>query len=220
MRRTLLVIPLAVLAMVGGAATHAFAQETNSARGTVTAVGADSVTIKVRGADMKFSVDDKTTVEAAGAGTKGRQAVAAGKTGPKLSEVVKAGQPVEVSYHNVGGTLHAARIRAVTSADGSVGDAKPVAKTSNGTVKSLTANAFTISGSSGGGGLFSQTFTVDRTTKVIGKGVGTAVAAKGGKDVMTELVKPGDHVSVSYHELGKALHAAEVRVTVKAAGTK
>jgi hypothetical protein len=187
----------------------------------VTAIGADSVTVKVREADMKFGVDDKTMVEAVGAGTKSRAAEAAGKAGPKLSEVVKPGQAVEVSYHDVGGKLHAARIRAVSSVGtGGVTEAKPAAKTSNGTVKSLAGNVLTISGTSGGGATFSQTFAVDSTTKVIGKGVGTAVAAKGGKDAITDLVKAGDKVSVSYQEAGSTLHADEIRVTVKAGGTK
>jgi hypothetical protein len=184
----------------------------------VTAIGADSVTVKVREADMKFSVDDKTMVEAVGAGTKSRAAEAAGKSGPKLSEVVKPGQAVEVSYHDVGGKLHAARIRAVSSVGtGGVTEAKPEVKTSNGTVKSVSGTVLTISGTSGGGATFSQSFTVDTTTRVIGKGIGTATAPQGGKGQISDLVKAGDTVSVSYQEAGSTLHAAEIRVTVKAA---
>jgi hypothetical protein len=221
MKRTLLALPLAALAIVGWPAVNAAAQETKTARGIVTAIGANSVTIRVREVNMTFAVDAKTMVEAVGAGTKTRQAESAGKAGPTLTEVVKTGQPVEVSYRLAGGKLHAARIKAVSSAgSGSVADAKPEAKTSTGTVKSLSGNALTISGSSGGGATFSQTFTVDGTTKVIGKGVGTAVAKKGGRDAIIDLVKTGDHVSVSYHETGKTLHAAEVRVTVRAGGTR
>jgi hypothetical protein len=78
----------------------------------------------------------------------------------------------------------------------------------------------TISGNSGSGATFTQTFTIDGSTKVIGKGAGTAAAAAGGKTVVTDLVGTGDHVSVTYHAAGNALHAAEIRVTNKAAASK
>jgi hypothetical protein len=185
----------------------------------VTAIGADSVTVKAGTADMKFMVDAKTTIEAVGAGTASRAAQAEGKPGPKLSEVIKVGQAVEVSYREAGGTLQASRIRGVSSVGaggGGVVAASPSTKTSNGTVKSLAGSALTISGSSGGGATFEQTFAIDGTTKVIGKGVGTATAPTGGRGQLSELVKPGDTVSVSYHETGSTLHAAEIRVTVKA----
>ena len=69
-------------------------------------------------------------------------------------------------------------------------------------MNSVTATSMTISGSSGGGATFTQTFTIDSGTTVIGKGVGTALASKGGKDTITDLVKSGDRVSVSYTEKG------------------
>jgi hypothetical protein len=222
MRRTLLALPLAALAIVASPTVNA-AQATKVVRGTVTAIGAASVTIQISEANMTFSVDDKTLVEAVGAGTKARQASSAGKPGLKLTDVVKTGQPVEVSYHGTGAKLRASRIRAVsgTGVSGRMADAAPAARTSTGTVKSLSGNALTISGTSGGGATFSQTFTVDGTTKVIGKGVGTAVAQKSGKDAFTDLVRTGDHVSVSYNQMGgTTLHAAEVRITLRAGGTK
>ena len=71
---------------------------------------------------------------------------------------------------------------------------------------------------SGGNGdvSFTQTFVVEGTTKVIGKGFGTAAAKSGGKLPATDLLASGDRVLVSYHELGQALHAADVRVIAKA----
>jgi hypothetical protein len=48
------------------------------------------------------------------------------------------------------------------------------------------------------------------------KGAGTAAAAKGGKAPFTEIIKAGDHVTVSYHVKGDALHASDVHVTMKA----
>src|SRR5262245_28119008 len=112
MRRALLV-PLAVVFLVGWS-LPATAQDTKTVRGTVSALANDSITIKAGSADMKFSVDDKTVVEAVGAGTKARAAATAGKAGPKLSEVVKVGQAVEVSYSG----NHASKIRRVASLGG------------------------------------------------------------------------------------------------------
>jgi hypothetical protein len=226
MKRTLIALALGALAVVGWPTNQLLAQDTKMARGTVTALGADSLTVKVGEQEMKFSVDAKTNVEAVGAGTRTRQAQAAGQAGPKLSEVVKVGQPVAVSYHEVGGSLHAARIRAIASvpsgagAGAGAGAAAAGAKTANGTVKTITPTSMTITGSSGSGATFTQTFTIDSSTKVIGKGAGTASAAAGGKTVVTDLVGNGDHVSVTYHAAGNALHAAEIRVTMKTGPTK
>ena len=111
MRRLLLAVPLAALSVVGWPTTHALAQDTKTSRGTLTAMGADSVTVKVGMADMKFMVDAKTTVEAPGASTKTRQAAAAQKAAPKLGELLKVGDAVEVSYSDMAGSLHAAKIR-------------------------------------------------------------------------------------------------------------
>jgi hypothetical protein len=226
MKRTLIALALLALAVVGWPTTQLRAQETKMARGTVTALAADSVTVKVGDQEMKFGVDAKTNVEAVGAGTKTRQAQAAGQPGAKLSEVVKVGQPVAVSYHEMGGSLHASRIRAIASVPGAGATATAGAaaaggaKTATGTVKSVAATSMTITGSSGSGATFTQTFTIDSSTKVIGKGAGTAAAAAGGKTAITDLVGNGDHVSVTYHAAGNALHAAEVRVTMKSGPTK
>jgi len=95
MRRTFVALALGALVVAGWPTTPAFAQDTKTARGSVTALAADSISVKVQGVDMKFAVDPKTTVEARGAGTKGKAAERAGMPGPKLSEVVKVGDNVE-----------------------------------------------------------------------------------------------------------------------------
>ena len=213
MRRLLLAVPLAVFSVVGWPAPHALAQSTKSARGTVTAMAADSVTVKVGATDMKFTVDETTSVEAPGAGGKSRQATAAGKAGPKLGEILKVGQAVEISYHEMGGTMHASAIRQVSSAGS---DGVP-AKSSIGKVTAVTATSLAIAGSASGGAAFTQSFTIDPKTVVTGRGAGTAAAAKGGKTAATDLVGVGDTVSVSYREEGTTLHASNVRVTAKAA---
>jgi len=222
MRRTLLALVVAAIAIVSWSTTDVLAQNTsantNRTRGTVSALGADSITVKVRDQEMKFNVTPRTIVEAKGAGTKERAAEAAGKAGPKLSEVVKTGDAVEVSFVDApGGALRATHIRAVAGA-GASSEAKPTEMVASGTVKSIAANTLTISGSAGGGATFTQSFTIDPGTKVVAKGAGTAAAAKGGKLAITEALGVGDRVSVSYHDAGNALQASEVRVTVKAAG--
>lgn len=217
MRQTIVALALTA-AVAGWASPTALAQsaKAKTARGTVTAMAADSVTVKVANVDMTFTVDGKTEVVAAGAGTKGREAQKAGASGPKLADVVKVGQPVQVTYRDMGGTLHAARIRAMLTAGPD--PAAPGTKSSNGTVQSVSATSLTISGSSGGGATFTQSFAIDSRTKVVGKGAGTAAAAKGGKIAITDLVANGDSVSVSYSEAGTTLHASEVRVMMKGAG--
>jgi hypothetical protein len=216
MRRLFLVLAVTALVAAGWPPTQVLAQESSKARGTISTLAGDSVTVKVRDQEMKFRVDAKTVVEAKGAGTKERQAEAAGKPGPKLSEVVKPGDAVEITYVDAaGGALRATHIRSILSV-GNTGDAKPSELVSNGTVKSVAANTITISGSLGAGATFTQAFAVDPSTKVIAKGAGTAAAAKGGKLALTEAVAPGDRVSVSYHEGAGALQASEVRVTMKA----
>lgn len=221
MRRMLFALPLVTMvAVVGWASAYTTAQEAKTARGTVKALAADSVTVTVGSQEMKFTVDSKTMVEATGAGTQTRQAVAAGRAGPKLADVVKTGQAVEVSYHEAGGTMHATQIRLIRSTGatgGSVTEAKPAAESSSGTVQTVTATSMTITGSGGSGATFTQTFTIDANTKVIGVGAGTATVASGGRVAITALVGAGDKVSVSSRQVGSTLAATEVRVTTKMA---
>jgi hypothetical protein len=215
MRPTLFALTLTALSIVSWPTAPAVAQDAKVARGTIAAIGGQSVTVKVGDQDMKFSIDSKTTVEARGASTQSRRAVAAGKPGPHLDQVLQAGQSVAVTYNDMAGTLHATDIKAVPKAGASNVSAKAAMK-SSGVVKSIGLDWITINGHSGGGSSFEQTFKIDPGTKVFGKGAGTAVAAKGGKAPFTDLVASGDHVSVSYHKMGKALVASDVHVTMKA----
>jgi len=218
MKRTLLALTVAALGIVNWPTAQAFAQGSGSkgmARGTISAVGANSVTLKVRDEEMKFDVTSQTLVEAKGAGTKTRRAKAAGNPGAKLTDVLKAGQAVELNYLEAdAGALQATKIRAVSSA-GHESAPKPSEMISNGIVKSISNDALTISGSAGAGAKFTQSFAIDGSTKVIVKGGSTASAATGGKLVITKAVAEGDRVSVSFHEAGTGLQASEVRVTVK-----
>lgn len=115
MRRTILALPLAVFTIAALLATQAHAQDPKKARGKVTAMTATSVSLDAAGTPMSFAVDEKTKVEAPGAGTATRRAEAAGKPGVKLADVIKTGDAVEVSYHDVGGKMQASMIRKVSS---------------------------------------------------------------------------------------------------------
>jgi hypothetical protein len=216
MRPTLVALAF-TLAVASWPASPASAQtaKAKTARGTVTALAADTVTVKVADTEMTFTVDGKTNVVAAGAGTKERAAKETGAAGPKLADVIKVGQPVSVSYHDVGGKMHAASITAVRSVGTAAGADPAAATSSRGTVQSVSATSMTINGSSGSGAKFTQTFTIDPTTTVVGKGAGTA--SKGAKVPITDLIANGDTVAVSYRTVGTTLHASDVRVTAKAA---
>ena len=215
MRRTTVVFVVAAILVVGGLGGRLAAQETKSARGTVTALGADSITVKAGAQDLVLAVDSKTVLTAAGAGTADRRAEAAGKAGPRLSDFVKVGDAVAVRYQETGGRMRAANIQKVPSAgDGGAATADDRAMTSSGTVASVTGTTFTISGNTGGGGTFTQSFTVTRETTVVAAGAGTASAKSGGL-AFTAAVGVGDQVTVSYKKMGDALHAESVRVTAK-----
>jgi hypothetical protein len=205
MRRS---IALAAALLV--AAPLASAQEPKTAKGTVAAIGGSSVTIRAGMTEMKFIVDDRTLVEAPGAGTKARRATEKGKSGPHLADVIKAGQAVEVGYQDLGGSYHADSVRRISSAGGGM------PTKSSGTVAAISGNALTISGSGRAGAVFTQTFLIDDRTQVVGKGIGTKASASGGKSSFLDLVGLGDTVSVSYRDEWGSLHASDVRVTGKA----
>ena len=207
---------MAVL-IVGGIAAQAAAQGTKSARGTVTAMAGDTITVKAAERELKFTVDSKTVLTASGAGTADRKADAAGKPGPRLSDFVKVGDAVEVTYQETGSTMRASDIRRVATPGGGGGSMSGErSETANGTVDSISGSTLVISGSVSGGGTFKQSYTVDATTMVVAMGASTAANAKGGKITLTDFVGVGDQVTVNYRKAGTGLHADEIRVRSKA----
>ena len=219
MRSALLAVTLAALSLIYWPAT-ASAQEQRVAKGVVSEIGGTSLTVKVGGELMTFGADEKTQVEGRGAGTKSRQIMATGKPGPHLSDVLKVGQSVAVSYRDRAGKPYASLIRTIASAGDAGGSVKTASDMrSAGTVKAIGGDSITIVGASGGGSTFTQTFVVSSATKVVGKGAGTAAAANGGRAPFTDLIKAGDKVSISYHKVGDALRASDVRVTMKGSGS-
>jgi hypothetical protein len=196
-----------------GLTAQAAAQDTRSARGTVTAVGGDSITVKAGDRELKFTIDAKTVLTASGAGTAERRADAAGKPGLRVADFVKAGDAVEVTYQETG--MRATNIRRVSSPGGGGGSVSgDRAETANGTVDSLTASSLVISGSTGSAS-FKQTFAIDASTRVVAVGASTAAAGKGGKVVLSDFVGVGDQVTVTYRKAGSGVHADEVRVRSK-----
>ena len=212
MKRLIAMLGCAVL--LAAAPPAAMAQGTKTVKGSVTAVGADSITVKVGGKDMTFAVDAKTHVVAPGGSTKTREAKAEGKAGPMLTDVVKTGQAVEVSYHEQG--MHAATIQRIAEvpATATAGSAPaPKAQTAAGVVSAVTGSSLTIKGKAG-----DVTFTVDPKTTVSGTGIGTAarkMGEAGAKPTIPDLVHEGDSVSVTYHDMDGTKHASVVRIVRK-----
>ena len=216
MKRLIAMLGCAVL--LAAVPPAAMAQGTKTVKGSVTTVGADSITVKVGGKDMTFAVDAKTHVVAPGGSTKTREAKAEGKAGPMLTEVVKTGQAVEVSYHEKG--MHAATIQRIADVPAApaatAGPAAPAAakaQTAAGVVSAVSGSSLTVKGKAG-----DVTFTVDNKTTVSGTGIGTAarkMTEAGAKPTITDLVHDGDSVSVTYHDVDGAKHASVVRIVRK-----
>jgi hypothetical protein len=87
---------------------------------------------------------------------------------------------------------------------------KAKSMTASGTVKSVSGDSLVVTSSGK-----DMTFTMDGTTKFVGKGLSTKSTAKGGKLTATDAVAAGDMVSVTYHDMGGKMHAANVRITNK-----
>jgi Domain of unknown function (DUF5666) len=87
---------------------------------------------------------------------------------------------------------------------------KPKAMSAVGAVKSVSADSLVVTV-----GAKDMTFTLDSTTKFVGKGLSTK--SGGAPMKATEAVAPHDQVRVSYHDMSGTLHAAQVSITSKAA---
>jgi len=214
MKRLIAMLGCAALAV----ATPALAQ-TKTVKGSVTNVGANTITVSVAGKDMTFNVDTKTTVVARGASTKSREAQAAGKTGPGITDVLKSGEAVEVVYHEK--EMHADTVRAIAAVpppppapkSEAAAAPKPKAMTATGVVSAVTGSSLTVKEKTG-----DATFSVDSKTVVMGKGLGTAgkkLMEAGGKPTLGDFLKDGDTVSVTYHDMNGAKTASTVRIVQK-----
>ncbi|HEX2339404.1 MAG TPA: DUF5666 domain-containing protein [Vicinamibacterales bacterium] len=221
MRRAFIGIVAGVVAVVF-TAPAALAQDTKSVRGTVTAVSGNSITVKAAGKDYTIAIDKTTEVEAPGGGTAQRAAQKAGEAGIHVADVIKVGSGVEVRYHDMGGTLHAARIRGgLPPSEGSTSEDKPdkpKSTTVSGTVTAVANDSITVST-----GPSAATFAIDKNTKIIGEGVGTLSRKlkEAGKGMTaTDAIGMGDHVSVTFAEAGGAKTASSINITRKGGKTE
>jgi len=92
------------------------ADKTLSADGVVSAVSADSLTVKGKQAQWTFAVDKDTRVSGSGASRK-TAALKNDKKPALITEYVKVGDTVTVKYHD-GATKHAADVLVRTSLPG------------------------------------------------------------------------------------------------------
>ena len=221
MRRAFIGIAAGLFAVVA-TAPAALAQDTKWVRGTVTAVTGSSITVKAKGKEYTFTIDKTTEVEAPGGGTAQRAAQKAGEAGISVADVVKAGTGAEVRYHDMGGTLHAARIRGgLPPSEGSTSDDAPAAAKStsaSGTVSAITNDSVTVTS-----GANSWVLAIDKNTKIIGEGVGTLSRKlkEAGKGMTaTDAIGVGDSVSVSFSEAGGGKTASSINITRKAPKTE
>ena len=211
MRRAVLLVAAALVALSVQPANGA--PEEKWARGTISAIGADSLTLTVKAETMTFTVDKDTQVITPGGGTKTRQTQAMTGEKPKLADLFKVGDNVEVRYTEADGKMHAALIRggvsapAMTSGEGT--------KRLEGVVTAVTGTSLTIKPKEGD----AVTFVIDEKVRITGTGLSTMTrekAAAGAKGVLTEAVAVGDTVDVSYKAMGEMKHASHVQVVKKA----
>jgi len=113
--KRLLVFSLGALLFAGPAFAQAkagdkaAATKTLTASGKVSAVAADSVSVKGKDAEWTFAVDKATTVVAKGASHK-MAAMSADRKPAVVTEFVHVGDDVTVKYHDLGATKHAGTI--------------------------------------------------------------------------------------------------------------
>jgi hypothetical protein len=201
-------VAVAVLSL--GVGVGSAGAQTREARGNVVAVSSSSLTVKAGARDLTFVVNADTQVQAVGAGRQTRKVREAGGSGISITEFVKTGRPVLVTYREANGRNQAVVVRPISSA-GSAESQTNAAKIASGTVTSVTASALTINRDGK-----DLTFAVDAATKVAATGAGKATRAAGGRIAITDLVGKGDAVSVTYRDAGTAMNASQVRVRIKA----
>jgi hypothetical protein len=118
MKRLMLLV-LGGLLVSGSAFAQATAAKTSektmTAAGSVTAVTADSLTVKGKSGEWTFAVDKDTHVGVAGA-TRKTAALKDNKVPAAITEYVKVGDSVTVKYHDAGATKHAVDVRVRSSA--------------------------------------------------------------------------------------------------------
>ena len=109
MKRLMMLFVAVLLAAAPAFAQDKASSKTMSATGKVSAVTADSVTVKGKDAEWTFGVDKGTTVVAKG-GSHKMAAMKADKKPTLITDFVAVGDDVSVKYHDMGATKHAATV--------------------------------------------------------------------------------------------------------------
>jgi hypothetical protein len=214
MRRALATFSAALMT-VALVAAPAAAQE-KTAKGKITALDGASITVDAKGQPMTFVVDAATTtVIATGAGTVAREAAKTTGDKPKLTDVLKMGDNVEIAYTEAGGKMTAKTIRKIAAVpDAAAAAAAP--KRLEGVVSEVSGSSISVKPATGD----AMTFMVDAKVRVTGAGLGTMSREKqatGAAVTLTDAVAAGDTVEVTYSASGDMKHATAVRVIKKAA---
>jgi len=205
-------LPIVAVAVLGLAVgVRSAGAQTREARGSVVAVSDSSLTVRAGQQDLTFVVSGDTNVEAPGAGRQTRKVREAGGRGIKITEFVKPGQPVLVTYREANGRNQAVTVRPISSAGSANGPKPEAAKSASGKVTSITASTLTVDHDGQ-----ALTFAVDTATRVSAPGAGRASRAAGGRLPITDLVGKGDVVNVVYQDAGSSMNASQVRIQIKA----
>ena len=117
MKNVLTAAAIVLVAFVAAVPGTAFAGSDNkTVKGAVSAVGADSVTIKVDAQEMTFKITAKTKIIARGGSPATRQAQQQGTAGPKLGDMLQANDEIQVTYSEDAGVMTAHELRVTKKA--------------------------------------------------------------------------------------------------------
>jgi len=207
-RAGVLALGTVFVVVVGSAAAAA---QTKEIRGSAVAVSDSSLTVKAGEQTLSFAINRDTLVEAKGASTRTRQAEAVGKSpGIKVTDYVKAGDPVLVSYRQADGRNLALTVRPISAVSAN-GAAAESAKNVQAKVKSISGNALILDQDG-----HDLKFAIDRDTDVLVAGGTRATKKAGGSQPITNFVHAGDIVRVEYREAGGSMKALEIQVRGRA----
>lgn len=201
-----LVVGTALAVLVGHTTAEA---QTKEIRGSAVAVSDSSLTVKAGEQTLNFVINKGTLVEAKGASTRTRRAEGVGNSpGIKVTDYVKPGDPVLVSYRAADGKNLALTVRPI-SAVGTTGAAEST-RNIQARVKSISGNTLILDRDGR-----DVRFTLDRDTDVLAIGATRATKKAGGSLPITDLVHAGDIVWVEYLEAGGSMKALEIQVRMR-----
>ncbi|HJZ75474.1 MAG TPA: hypothetical protein VKE51_27255 [Vicinamibacterales bacterium] len=107
---SVLALSVAAQSVALGAQAKSSASKAMSASGLVKSVSGNQLVVTASGKDMTFALDNSTKFTGKGLSTKSKGAPIA------ATDAVHEGDQVTVSYHDMGGTMHAASVRITASA--------------------------------------------------------------------------------------------------------